>query len=153
MVIMRLDVELFALAHLRSKLKRPPRIFRGEFLFAQIVIGGSQGCIRHRQVRIQPDRTLEKRHRRCKVSLRDHGAASHRICLQGFERRRRGLLNRSCKLVHRPQGFAKPAAQLCRRFAERGQHVLFAVCSGLFLRKRIACLTIDRVDSQHILRS
>ena len=153
MVIVRLDVKLFALAHLGAKLKRSPRIFRSEFLFAQIVKGGSQRCVRHRQVRVQPDRTLEKRYRRCKVSLRDHGAASHRICLQSFERRRRGLLNRRCKLVYRLQGFAKPAAQLCCRFAERGQHMLFAVCSGLFLRKRIACLTIDRVDSQHILGS
>ena len=150
---MRFNIKLFAFADLGAQFKGPARILRGKFFFAQIVIRRAQRRVSHRQIRIQPNRTLEKRYRRRKISLRDHRAAAQRICLQRLERRRGRLLDGSRQLVHRLQGFAQPLAQFRRGIAQRRQHVLFTVRGGLFLRQHVARLAIHCVYSQNVLAS
>jgi len=87
------------------------------------VIGGSKDAYAIAKFGSSRIARWKKRHRRCKVSLRDHGAASIEYACKASREGVVGLLNRRCKLVYRLQGFAKPARSLVGRFAERGQHV------------------------------
>ncbi len=98
---MRFDVKLFALADLGAQFERPARVFSGQFFFAKIVVRRAERRICHGQVRVQLNCALKQRHRSRVVALRQHGVASHRICLQRFQRWRGGLLNRRGEFVHR----------------------------------------------------
>ena len=95
---------------------------------------------------------MEQRHSGDQISFSEV-LSSQAVGLEGFERRRRRLLQRRVQLLQRADRFAQLSAQISGRLAERFQDSLFAVCGHLLLCQGITRAAIHCFEAQNILVS
>src|SRR4029077_1402154 len=100
----------FAFAGSLLQVERLSDKTRGQISLREIAIGHAQGGMRHGEVGIEFNGTLEMGNGLVVVKSHVRGLAEAE-CLQGFERRGGGLFERSGELLHRAYGLAQLAPQ------------------------------------------
>src|SRR5271166_1338743 len=106
----------------------------------------------HGEIRVEADGSLQERHSGDPVASK-HGLPSQAVSLQGFKRRRSGLLKRRVEFLDRAERLTELGAQIRRRITQCFQDSLLAVCGFLLLSQGIARAAVHGPEAQNILAS
>ncbi len=119
-----------------AKLIRLSVVFDTKAGFSDIVFHDAQVGIGKREIRVQFNGMFEKRNRRVRPFCVD-SLNTRTKSLQGLKRRRRGLFQRSIKLLHCAQRLAQFIPKIDRHFSQRFEHMVLIARLRFRARQRL----------------
>src|SRR5271169_908827 len=151
-IVMSRDVELLCFAGAIAQIESLFRVFARQVCFGSVAIDGSEIRISRGEIRIERDGLLEQGNR-FRVALRLPDFDAEAVGLQRVERWGCDVLDRSIEFLDGTERFPELAAHLGSNFAERIEHVVFAVSVAPGAGQRVPGRAIQRVENDVVMAS